>query len=178
MTYTLAVAEEKRCTRCKETKPASEFYGLSWQCQPCARAYMRDYGEREPEKRKEASRNWVEAHPEAYLAQKRRWAKGWRARNPEENRVRAARWYGRKKDAFVEHVDALIVLERCDGVCGICGHDVDPTSFEIDHIIALSRGGLHNYENSQIAHPVCNRRKSFLDEPRRPAYPAIVAWES
>lgn len=39
------------------------------------------------------------------------------------------------------HVDSLIVLELADGVCGICGRDVDPFGY------------------TQPAHPSCNVRK-------------------
>ncbi|MCA1571257.1 MAG: HNH endonuclease [Chloroflexi bacterium] len=60
---------------------------------------------------------------------------------------------------FVEHVEAVIVLELHDGVCGICGEDVDPFHFHVDHILPLARGGLHCYENCQPAHPICNLRK-------------------
>jgi 5-methylcytosine-specific restriction endonuclease McrA len=59
----------------------------------------------------------------------------------------------------VEAVDALTVLERDDGVCGICGEDIDPTDFHVDHILPLARGGPHVYSNVQIAHPECNIRK-------------------
>ncbi len=45
-------------------------------------------------------------------------------------------------------------------MCGICGEDVDPFDFQVDHIVPLVHGGLHNYENSQVAHPLCNQRKN------------------
>lgn len=86
-------------------------------------------------------------------------AKRWRQAHPEEVRERVALWHTRRKGAFIEHVLPLVVLERADGVCGVCGEDVDPASFDIDHIVPLSLGGLHNYENTQPAHPICNRRK-------------------
>jgi 5-methylcytosine-specific restriction endonuclease McrA len=57
-------------------------------------------------------------------------------------------------------VHSLVVLERADGVCGICGHDVDPFAFHVDHVVPLARGGEHNYSNVQPAHPLCNQRKS------------------
>lgn len=79
--------------------------------------------------------------------------------NPEiwqrTNRRRAAA----KRARFVDDVDRLVVLEMDDGVCGICGEDVDPMDFHVDHIVPLSRGGEHSYANSQSAHPRCNRRK-------------------
>lgn len=67
--------------------------------------------------------------------------------------------YARKVSVFVEHVHPLVVLERDDGVCGICGTDVDPTDFHVDHVMPLVRGGEHSYANVQLAHPVCNQRK-------------------
>lgn len=51
------------------------------------------------------------------------------------------------------------MLELDDGVCGICGEDVDPMNFHIDHVIPLSRGGEHGYHNVQVAHPLCNQEK-------------------
>ena len=62
--------------------------------------------------------------------------------------------------AFVEEVYPLVVLERDDGICGICGEDVDPFDFHVDHIIPLSRGGEHSYANTQPAHPFCNLSKN------------------
>lgn len=53
-----------------------------------------------------------------------------------------------------------MVLELADGVCGICGGDVDPFDFEVDHIVPVSKGGFHNYENVQPSHRRCNRAKS------------------
>lgn len=51
------------------------------------------------------------------------------------------------------------VLEMDDGICGICGSDVDPFDFHVDHVIPMSRGGEHGYANTQVAHPLCNKRK-------------------
>jgi 5-methylcytosine-specific restriction endonuclease McrA len=65
----------------------------------------------------------------------------------------------RKLAAFTEDVHPLVVLERHDGLCGICGDDVDPFDYHVDHIVPLSKGGEHSYRNTQPAHPVCNLRK-------------------
>lgn len=54
----------------------------------------------------------------------------------------------------------LVVLEMDDGICGICGEDVDPERFDIDHVIPLSKGGEHSYANVQVAHRSCNSRKA------------------
>lgn len=67
---------------------------------------------------------------------------------------------GRMAGGFVEDVHPLVLLERDDGACGICGTDVDPLRFHIDHVIPLARGGEHSYANTQVAHPSCNHKKS------------------
>ena len=77
-----------------------------------------------------------------------------------QRRVSHRRYRARNRGAFVETVHPLVVLERGDSACGICGEDVDLDDFHIDHIIPLARGGLHNYENTQPAHPRCNWAKS------------------
>ena len=64
-----------------------------------------------------------------------------------------------RKGKFVESIDRIVVWERDNGLCGICGKWVTFESFTIDHIIPFSRGGLHCYNNVQIAHSKCNNRK-------------------
>lgn len=81
----------------------------------------------------------------------------WRA----NNLVRRSR----KTAAFVERVIPLAVLEMADGVCGICGEDVNPAAFHVDHIVPLGVGGEHSYMNTQPTHPVCNLRKPKKGDP-------------
>lgn len=59
------------------------------------------------------------------------------------------------------------VYDRDNGKCHICGlacarqspvpHPLHPT---IDHVVPLSRGGVHSLDNVKIAHFVCNTMKS------------------
>lgn len=111
---------------------------------------------RHRERRLEDMRIRREAHREEARAATRQWQKD----NPDRVALHGQARRARKLAAFVEYVHPLVVLERADGECGICGGDVSPFDFEVDHIVPLSRGGLHNYENTQPAHKVCNRRKS------------------
>lgn len=71
---------------------------------------------------------------------------------------RAAR-RARLRNAFVENVDAQVVYERDEGICGLCDIAVDPTDYHVDHIIPLAKGGEHSYKNVQLAHPSCNLTK-------------------
>lgn len=75
-------------------------------------------------------------------------------------------------------VDRNITLEelfkRSKGKCALCGEPCDYDDYyyrgetfiagnsypSIDHIIPLSRGGLHSWDNVQLAHRLCNTEKS------------------
>ena len=72
---------------------------------------------------------------------------------------RESRRRAQRRLTTIEPIDSLVLLERNDGVCGLCGLDVDPLNYHIDHIVPLSLGGAHTYLNTQVAHPVCNLRK-------------------
>jgi 5-methylcytosine-specific restriction endonuclease McrA/biotin operon repressor len=122
--------------------PRASIAGRPSVSSPEQKAYARAYAQR-PEvraKERERSRRRAAEDPE-------------RTRN--RNHARRARFAGQ----YVERVESLVVLERADGVCGICGGDVDPTRFHVDHIVPLSKGGVHAYSNVQVAHPSCNVRK-------------------
>lgn len=118
-----------------------------------ARAKARYWANREESIASAAA--WAKAHPERRAETSAAWVK----RNPDTIRRHAQERKARKRQAFVEFVDPLVVLERADGVCGICGDDVDPFKFDVDHIVPLCHGGFHNYENTQPAHVSCNRSK-------------------
>lgn len=103
--------------------------------------------------------------PEVVRERDREEIRRWRKANPDRSYE-----YGRRSKlkhrvikaggVFVEHVEPLVLLEMDDGVCGVCGEDVNPFDFDMDHVIPASKGGEHSYANMQIAHPACNQRKS------------------
>lgn len=58
------------------------------------------------------------------------------------------------------------IFERDGWLCQICGEEIDrnlvfphPRSVSLDHIIPISRGGLHRRDNVQCAHFGCNSGK-------------------
>jgi 5-methylcytosine-specific restriction endonuclease McrA len=82
-----------------------------------------------------------------------------------ERRKRKAQRKNQMKNG--ERVDIKILLERDNYKCGICNKRVnanynweDQYAATIDHIIPLSLGGEHTYQNTRIAHNICNRRRS------------------
>lgn len=173
----------KMCCRCREVKFRSEFYrnkgrpdGLQTICKDCTKAQNAKWSAENPEKRQFYSLNreltpeqrerervrvkrWVEENRERHLETKRRWDDANREKVRDSGRRAASTRHARKLNAFVEAVDPLVVLELADGECGICGGDVDPLDFHVDHIIPLARGGEHSYANTQPAHRSCNQRK-------------------
>ena len=70
------------------------------------------------------------------------------------------------KKAFVEPVSFKKIYKRDQAICQICGEHVEydktptnPMGATIDHIVPLSKGGLHCINNCQLAHRVCNSLK-------------------
>ncbi len=119
------------------------------------RAYRKKYYEDNKEAVRKCQKKYYQSTREARLA----YYKKHRESSPGRGVKYRAVAKRRARAAFIEHVDPLIVLELHDGVCGICGNDVDPFQFHVDHIVPLAVGGLHNYANTQPAHPVCNYKK-------------------
>ena len=58
------------------------------------------------------------------------------------------------------------VIEKSNGLCGLCGQPVDlalkgpdPASASVDHIDPISLGGSDTLDNVQLAHFWCNSSK-------------------
>jgi 5-methylcytosine-specific restriction endonuclease McrA len=157
--------EKKRCNKCGEMKLLSDFdrrgpgKPLKHECRECTRQTHKEWRDTNRESWLAQQKEYRDANKELVLERINRW----REQNPEASRALGRRsrstYRARKLNQFVQAVDPLIVLERDDGICGICGHDVDPFDYDVDHIIPLSRGGMHAYSNVQVAHPWCNMSK-------------------
>lgn len=75
--------------------------------------------------------------------------------------------YGCKE--YDNNISLKKLIERDKGICKICGRLVDPSDIEnshvkgmypsLDHIIPLSKGGTHTWDNVQLAHLRCNAAK-------------------
>ena len=78
------------------------------------------------------------------------------------------------------HIDYSITLEkliqRDDGICALCGSVVNRDDYimdgdtyivnsgypSIDHIVPVSKGGTHTWDNVQLAHMICNSKKGAI----------------
>ena len=57
--------------------------------------------------------------------------------------------------------------ERDGGICHICGEPVPPhydknsgDGWSMDHVVPISRGGTHTWDNVKLAHRRCNSKKN------------------
>ena len=80
---------------------------------------------------------------------------------PHGHRERAIYW-----GVQYEPIVSTKVYDRDGWVCGLCSLPVnkrlkrpDPMSVSLDHVVPLSRGGDHLWDNVQCSHLLCNMRK-------------------
>lgn len=147
-------ATERACRDCGQTKPLEDFRrdktGTAGRASFCKECY------------REKSRAHYHANVEAERTRSREKGRRSRRESPETSNPWVPIQRARKHGCHIEsrYLVPLAVLEMDDGICGICGEDVDPFDFHVDHIIPCSKGGEHSYANVQVAHPKCNQRKN------------------
>jgi 5-methylcytosine-specific restriction endonuclease McrA len=125
---------------------------------PEYKAYSEEYHNRPEVKAKKLAqwRGWYERHPE----RKREWCKEWAKNNPLKIKFSTHKQYVKRHSIYkIGNADISKLFDGWDGLCGLCKRPVEG-DYHIDHIIPLSRGGLHNQNNLQITHPRCNCRKN------------------
>jgi len=175
------MAQTKRCSRCGETKPRTEFYadsrasdGLQSACKMCDRARSQTWkaenprkriaqiekclAQRKPEKhRREARRHYIKHRIKilARRARKRAMALEYaRTKRREHRRRRRARLAG-----LGEHYTAQEWRELCAAYGGRCLRCGKIGELEPDHVMPLSKGGDDTIENIQPLCPNCNKHK-------------------
>lgn len=152
----------KTCTKCEQEKPLSDFYkhsgfpdGYRSRCKGCHVKKSEEWRKANPDKINALNKKYYYQDP----LKRSKITLTWMKNNPDKCCDNSHRYRARKKNAFVENVSSLVVLELDDGICGICGKDVDPFDYHVDHVVPLSRGGDHSYANVQLSHPICNWKK-------------------
>lgn len=157
---------KKRCPKCDTDKPVADFnrsagrpHGLDVYCRECMSDKHREYNRENREKRTIRARAWRAKNPDYQRENVARWREENYERHLAQARVYAATRRARARGQFIENVDAFVVYERDQGICGICGESVPRERFDVDHIVPLAKGGEHSYANVQAAHPSCNYSK-------------------
>lgn len=151
------------CSRCKRDLPVVDLErGCGW-CKPCIAENMRNRRRANPEEVRAARERYYWKDPDAG----RQRSRDWRKRNPEKVLDQAKKEHARRRGArSLVAVRRLAVFFRDEWVCGICSDIIDPGlphphpfSVSLDHIVPVSRGGVHSMDNCQAAHLRCNLRK-------------------
>jgi 5-methylcytosine-specific restriction endonuclease McrA len=106
-------------------------------------------------------REWRRNNPDKATGPSLRWA----AKNPLAVKAIKSRRGAkiRNADGVVTAQDLSRMLEEQGGLCNYCKKDIS-TTFTVDHIVPICKGGPHAPENVQLLCKSCNCRKSFLDE--------------
>jgi 5-methylcytosine-specific restriction endonuclease McrA len=163
-----------------------ERYTSIAQCVACSRAQTYEWLAANPERWDEARKQWIAANTQRINEQSQAWQKAhpeqrretlklwrlnnkekhseqrkeWRKANPHVYRAHAENRRARKLGAggsyTAQQIDNLAVLQRHK--CVGCGVSIK-RGFEVDHIVALSKGGSSDISNIQLLCRPCNRSK-------------------
>lgn len=134
-------------------------------CPCCGISFFSQYGScvycSEKCKRKAKRERFREKNPEKYKERVKK------HRNHGNRHISRAKKYGCD---YEYGITLAKVIAKDNNICQICGEPCDRTSKEwgsagllypsIDHIVPLSRGGSHTWDNVQLAHLICNSYKS------------------
>ncbi len=148
----------KRCSRCKETKPLSDFNknstakdGLQHKCRDCGRIACRVWYGKNLETERQRARDRVRVYGPADRARNKAWA----AANPEKARHHSRKkLLGTKYNMTIEEHDALFASQGM--VCGACGSPTANSkkgwSTDHCHTTGVVRGILCHHCNVGIGH--------------------------
>jgi 5-methylcytosine-specific restriction endonuclease McrA len=149
--------EHRPCFTCGELKMLTEFYRYKSgyydnDCKPCARKRAIAHRHANLERARENSRQYYRTNPEVVIAHTIKRRDIQRSGQPGEE------------------ISVREVAEAFGWICQLCLLPIDPDirhrqwecepmGLSLDHIVPLTRGGLHVRTNVQPAHLVCNVRK-------------------
>ena len=129
-----------------------------YRCKECNKDYLKAWRAKHPEKNSEYGKQAYIRHPNRYKYNTRRWKLNHPEHHRRLKRVAEGARRAHKLNQFIEDVDPQVVYEMHGGMCGVCKQFIED-DFHVDHVIPLSKGGMHGYVNVQPAHPSCNLRK-------------------
>lgn len=174
----------KVCIRCKHEYDESENAfsrnakakdRLSYECRQCKKVMGVEYRSRMPDSVREKQNkqhhddrllnpervsNWRRRYRETHREQIAAAHKDWCQRNKLARCESRSRYYARKLGAKGSHTieDIIKRMDAQQGTCFWCGVEYGE-DYEVDHIIALSRGGSNSMRNIVIACGSCNASK-------------------
>ena len=116
------------------------------------RQQQREWRKNNPEKAREIQRKYRAAHPEIY----RKASKKYSEANPEVKRATEAKRKATKRDNSKFKISTKELKDLYAGPCSYCGASGEMT---LDHVVPISRGGVHGVSNLVPACGPCNFSK-------------------
>lgn len=178
----LFVDGKKPCSKCKRLLPVSMYHkmskarsGYKSSCKECRKSeHEVDYKEHK-EARLLAGKKWRERNRERMTAIRKRWVdnnkkgfaamvRAWEQKNRDAKNSHGRNYQARKKNAKGSHSksDITLLLQYQKGKCAVC-RDALGGTFDVDHVVPLSRGGENDKYNLQLLCVTCNRTKNKQD---------------
>lgn len=176
----------KNCAACQTSKPLDEFnncakgkYGKQAYCRECSKAKVKKWSRDNREHVYEYNETYRQKNPEKTREWQRKYHRNWYLKNREDKLRQNAEWY-RNNPSHVSRKNALRrgtrqidtdkveleLLRARDVDCYLCGLEIqydlkwpDLSSPSVDHIVPISRGGPHKYDNLAFTHLGCNLSK-------------------
>lgn len=145
---------QKTCKDCGEVKDESLFRPKSRQCLECRKTYLREYEEKNRQKRTQQKLAWAAANPDKAKSISRKTKFKNRERVYAENNRRRAKLLGAEGSHTIEEWLAVCSLARWRCLC--CKKAGPLTR---DHITPLSKGGSDYIFNIQPLCRSCNSKK-------------------
>lgn len=155
--------DQKRCPRCKQTKPTSEFGkdrrnkdGLNLYCRSC----KKQYNDEQKSYRLTYYKNYHQAHRE----EEREYSSAYRKNHPENCRKLCANYRAavNKNKGTISTVDMICCLEFFHYECAYSGVPLTD-GYHLDHITPVSKRGENNIHNIVPCLPIINLQKATRD---------------
>lgn len=160
------------CRICNEKKPATEMKmrkdgRVRAECKACLNKKSREHYAKNKEKHNNRRREWYRNNREHSIQR----AQKADAQNPEKKIIRNLLFRAIKQgfDASIvidNDITIDAVMERDNCTCFVCGEKICPqenrslrNGATIEHIVPISKGGLHEWSNVAVSHRKCNSAK-------------------
>lgn len=175
--------KKKRCCLCGEEKLLEDFYSVKKRnyydskCKECNKQKVKEWVEKNPEKRtairrknylkhkeryNKISSDWNATHKEEHMVSHRKW----KEKDPENAKAVRIR-YDNKRRAWERDTDSRAttkqineLIKNSNNTCFWCDQEIPNGKMHLDHIYPLSRGGKDEINNLVVSCEYCNKRKA------------------
>lgn len=79
--------------------------------------------------------------------------------NPNQNKRYVQNRRAKINSVLIDEIDLTSIWRRDAGLCFLCSLPADKNNWWLEHVLPISRGGTHSYDNVAVSHPECNNTK-------------------